>query len=102
MAANRDIERARRYHDQTQHSPQSVRESRHTLDWDNKPSPFKLYPELPVISLPRDFPPPVGDTFEALSGPPGAEIPLDIGRLAALLYFCAGVTKQKTYAGGAP
>jgi SagB-type dehydrogenase family enzyme len=101
MAANRDIERARRYHDQTQHSPRSIRESRHTLDWDNKPSPFKLYPELPVIPLPRDFTPPAGDTFEALSGPAVAEGPLDIERLAALLYFCAGVTKEKTYPGGA-
>jgi SagB-type dehydrogenase family enzyme len=101
MADNRDIDRARRYHRETEHSPRSVRESRHTLDWDNKPSPFKLYPDLPVIPLPRDFTAPAGDAFEALSGPPAPESPLDLERLAALLYFCAGVTKRKTYPGGA-
>jgi SagB-type dehydrogenase family enzyme len=101
MTANRDIERARRYHDDTRHSPRSVRESHHSLDWDNKPSPFKLYPELPVVPLPRDFPSPAADTFAALSGPPAAASPLDLERLAALLYFAAGVTKSKTYPGGA-
>ena len=69
MTANGDIEAARRYHEQTRHSPRSVRESGHVLDWENKPSPFKIYPDLPVVPLPRQFAPLPSDTFAALSGP---------------------------------
>ena len=101
MTANGDIEAARRYHEQTRHSPRSVRESGHVLDWENKPSPFKIYPDLPVVPLPRQFPPLPADTFAALSGPASASGAVDLERLAALLFFSAGVTKTKTYAGGA-
>ena len=102
MTPNRDIEAARRYHAETRHSPRSVRESRHVLDWDNKPSPFKIYPDLPVISLPRELPALSADTFAALSrpAPDGEAGAVDLDRLAALLYFSAGVTKAVTYAGG--
>ena len=101
MTANEDIEAARRYHEQTRHSPRSVRESGHVLDWENKPSPFKIYPDLPVVPLPRQFAPLPADTFAALSGPASASGAVDLERLAALLFFSAGVTKTKTYAGGA-
>ena len=77
-----------------------MRESGHTLDWSNRPSPFKLYPDLPVVPLPRDFPPPATDTFAALSAGAGVAGPLSLERLASLLFYAAGVTKQKTYAGG--
>ena len=101
MTANGDIEAARRYHEQTRHSPRSVRESGHVLDWENKPSPFKIYPDLPVVPLPRQFAPLPADTFAALSGPASASSAVDLERLASLLFFSAGVTKTKTYAGGA-
>lgn len=100
MTDNRDAARARRYHERTRHSPRSIRESRHVLDWDNKPSPFKLYPSLPVIALPRDVPPPTADTFAALSGAPEPARALDLDRLASILFFSAGVTKTRTYPGG--
>ena len=45
---------ARRFHDATIHTPDSVRRSGHTLDWDNKPFPFKVYIDAPTISLPRE------------------------------------------------
>ena len=77
-----------------------MRESGHTLDWSNRPSPFKLYPDLPVVPLPRDFPPPAADTFAALSAGAADDEPLSLERLASLLFYAAGVTKQKTYAGG--
>jgi len=48
---------ARRYHDLTAHTPDSVRSGGHTLDWDNKPFPFKVYTELPAIALPRELDP---------------------------------------------
>src|SRR6266550_4186192 len=76
---------ARRYHDLTAHSPDSVRASGHTLDWDNKPFPFKVYTDIPGLPLPREV--------DVLATP-------TLGALASLLYYTAGVTKQKAYPGG--
>ena len=92
---------ARAFHDATTHTPQSIRTSGHTLDWDNKPFPFKVYTELPALPLPRAFDPIATDTLAALD--PARRAParrLDLDGLAALLYFTAGVTKKKTYYGG--
>jgi SagB-type dehydrogenase family enzyme len=100
VSGNRHPEAARRYHDATMHSPQSVRASGHGLDWDIKPEPFKIYPDLPVVPLPRDFPVPAQDTLAAISGEPAALAALDLERLASLLFLSAGVTKRKTYPGG--
>src|SRR5262245_3557425 len=82
------------------HSPRSVRQSGHRLDWDTKPSPFKLYPDLPAVALPRQLPAAAMDTFSALSGPPLTSSGLDLERLAALLHLSAGVTRSVTYPGG--
>jgi SagB-type dehydrogenase family enzyme len=101
ISRNQEITSARRYHESTAHSPRSVRSSGHVLDWDIKPAPFKIYPELPALPLPREFPSLPLDTLSALSGRAGGEQPLDLERLAALLFFSAGVTKTKTYPGGA-
>jgi len=100
VSGNAHPEAARRYHDATMHSPQSVRSSGHRLDWDIKPEPFKIYPELSVVPLPRDFPGPALDALPAVSGAPAAVAALDLGRLASLLFFTAGVTKRKAYPGG--
>jgi SagB-type dehydrogenase family enzyme len=80
-----------------------VRGSGHALDWETKPLPFKVYPELAQIRLPTDLPALAVDTFAALApGPPaGRPAPLDLERLAALLFFSAGVTRVKAYPGGA-
>lgn len=99
MSGNRHPEAARRYHDATMHSPHSVRSSGHQLDWDTKPEPFKIYPDLPVVALPRDFPEPARDALAAVAGAPGTAA-LDVERLASLLFFTAGVTKRKVYPGG--
>jgi len=100
VSGNRHLDAARRYHDATIHSPQSVRAGGHRLDWDTKPGPFKIYPDLPVVPLPRDFPVPVKDALPALSAAPAGEAPLDLERLAAILFLTAGVTKRKEYPGG--
>jgi SagB-type dehydrogenase family enzyme len=92
---------AREFHDATAHSPRSVRTSTHTLDWDIKPFPFKVYPDLPAQALPRAFDPVATDTLAALD--PARRAParrLDLELLASLLYFAAGVTKKKSYPGG--
>jgi SagB-type dehydrogenase family enzyme len=80
-----------------------VRRSGHVLDWETKPLPFKVYPALEQIRLPTDLPALTADTFAALASgdPPARPVPLDLERLAALLFFSAGVTRVKTYPGGA-
>ena len=67
MSGNRHVEAARRYHEATAHSPQSIRSGGRGLDWDTKPEPFKIYPGLPVVALPRDFPVPALDALAAMS-----------------------------------
>jgi SagB-type dehydrogenase family enzyme len=92
---------ARRYHDLTAHSPESVRVSGHTLDWDNKPFPFKVYTDIPGLHLPREVDVLTTPALAAVAGD-GAPPPpvLTLAALTSLLYYMAGVTKQKTYPGG--
>src|SRR5437868_2462458 len=92
---------ARRYHDLTVHSPDSVRASGHTLDWDNKPFPFKVYTDLPGLHLTREIDVLATPTLAAIAGE-GAPAPsaLALPALTSLLYYVAGVTKRKTYPGG--
>jgi len=101
--SNRDVAQAWAYHDGTKHSVASVRGSRHFLDWDIMPRPFKVYPELEPIALPRDFTTSTRPALAALAEPGAAagDGPrLDRAALARLLYFSAGVLRRKTYPGG--
>jgi SagB-type dehydrogenase family enzyme len=98
---NQETLSARHYIERTGHSPRSVRARGHRLDWSVEPLPFKIYPELPAIPLPRDFPAASIDTLAALSGRPASSTPLDLERLAALLFLSAGVTRTVTYPSGA-
>jgi SagB-type dehydrogenase family enzyme len=91
---------AREYHDRTAHSPASVRTSGHTLEWDIKPFPFKVYSDLEAKPLPRELDPVAIDTLAALAGAAPAAARLGLGELTAVLYYAAGVTKKKTYPGG--
>jgi SagB-type dehydrogenase family enzyme len=92
---------ARRYHDGTAHSPASVRSSTHTLEWDIKPFPFKVYVDAPALELPRDLDPLALPALAAVGARGSARPrPLTLAALATLLYATAGVTKKKTYAGG--
>jgi len=103
MNHNRDTEAARRYHNLTKHSYLSIRADRHYLDWSNQPTPFKIYPDLEPIPLPRSL---VQTSAPALSvitsngTDTREESGLDLARLASILYYSAGVTKHKTYPGG--
>ena len=98
---NQNIGEARDYHASTKHSYWSVRSGGHVLDWETKPSLFKLYPTLPVLRLPRTVEPPGAQALAAISAfqTPG-DTPLDIDRLAQILFYCAGLTKKKIYPGG--
>jgi SagB-type dehydrogenase family enzyme len=100
---NRDTRAALNYHDATKHSVTSVRSNRHFLDFDNYPLPFKLYPTLEPLLLPRDA---TQSGIAALSviADPGIsseqEVVPDLATLAQLLYFSAGITRTKKFPGG--
>jgi SagB-type dehydrogenase family enzyme len=93
---------ARRFHDATIHTPDSVRRSGHTLDWDNKPFPFKVYIDAPSIPLPREIDTLMVPALAAVSAGGGAPASarLTLGALTSLLYYTAGVTKKRSYPGG--
>jgi len=100
---NHDIQAAWKYHDGTKHSYWSIRNNPHFLDWANRPQPFKIYPKLERIPLPRD----VSQTgvaalsaiSDALSSSRADSVP-DLQDLARILYFSAGITKQRRSPGG--
>ena len=100
---NRDMQAAWKYHEGTKHSYWSVRSNPHFLDWANRPLPFKIYPASEPIPLPGDVPQTGVAALAAISERVPAEggdaVP-DLQDLARILYFSAGVTKQRKYPGG--
>ena len=90
------------YHEATKHSPESIRRIRWTMDWSNKPNPFKRYPGLPEIRLVRP---------EATSGRAGLDAIADVSdastraeldrrAIARLLSWGAGLHHTVQYPGG--
>lgn len=75
----------------------------HSLDWENKPLLFKIYPTLEVIRLPRDF---QDSGKPALSAIASGEIKTtgqatpDLETLAQVLFFSSGVTKSRKHPEG--
>src|SRR6266849_6823830 len=100
---NRDIQAAWKYHDGTKHSYWSVRSSTHFLDWANRPLPFKIYPTIEAIVLPRDVPQTGVAALAAISERvplTGGDAVPDLRDLARILFFSAGITRQRKYPGG--
>ncbi|MYC83279.1 MAG: SagB/ThcOx family dehydrogenase [Acidobacteria bacterium] len=101
--ANSDTRAALRYHQQTKHSYHSVRFGSHTLDWSNRPEPFKVYSDADRVPLPDRW---RESEFPALASllPPDSPGPTrsvpDLEDLARLLYHSGGITKRKPYPGG--
>jgi SagB-type dehydrogenase family enzyme len=100
---NRDIQATWKYHDGTKHSYWSIRSNPHFLDWANRPLPFKIYPTIEPFPLPRDLPQTGVAALSAISDPmlsaSGDSVP-DLRDLARILYFSAGITKQRKHPGG--
>jgi SagB-type dehydrogenase family enzyme len=93
----------RDYHERTKHSFESVHRHPHHLDWEIMPRPFKVYPDLEPLPLPRDFTTstrPVLATLADTGTAPGEGPPLDRGALARLLFFSAGLLRHRKYPGG--
>ena len=100
---NHEIQVAWKYHDGTKHSYWSIRNHAHFLDWANRPLPFKIYPKIEPLPLPRDVPQTGVAALSAISQPvPSlrADSVPGVQDLARLLYFSAGITKQRAYPGG--
>ena len=108
MTKNKEVQYAIDYHEETKHSELSVQMSRHYLDFDDKPRPFKVYPDLPSIPLPQDFAIPASDPLTCIRGGIGevqVELqqqrpPVDIRTLAQLLFFSAGITREMKFDSG--
>src|SRR5215470_5751808 len=100
---NRGIQAAWKYHDDTKHSYWSIRAQPHFLDWANRPLSFKVYPKIEPLPLPRDVPQ-TGvaalSAVSALTPSSRADSVPDVQDLARLLYFSAGITKQRAYPRG--
>ncbi len=100
---NDHLDAALQYHSGTKHSYQSLRMHPYTLDWDNKPLLFKIYPTLEVTRLPRDFHDTARPALSAIAdvrAPVEAEAILDLETLAQLLFFSAGVIRSKKHTQG--
>ncbi|HET7390415.1 MAG TPA: SagB/ThcOx family dehydrogenase [Nitrososphaeraceae archaeon] len=102
---NNDIRYALEYHEATKHSEISIQTSGHYLDWDNKPRPFKIYTKLPSIPLPQDFCKPSLDAITSISKIKSiaestattTTSAVDIKKLAEILFFSAGITREMDY-----
>jgi SagB-type dehydrogenase family enzyme len=101
--SNREIQAAWKYHNGTKHSYWSIRNQPHFLDWANRPLPFKIYPKIEPLPLLRDVPQTGVAALSAIS----ESVPLSradsvptVQELARILYFSAGITKQRAYSGG--
>src|SRR6266852_1455357 len=100
---NRDTQATWKYHDGTKHSYWSIRNNPHFLDWANRPQPFKVYPKIEPLPLPRDVPHTGVAALSAISEPgpsSRADSLPDLQDLARILYFSAGITKQRAHQGG--
>ena len=105
---NKEIQHALDYHEATKHSEVSLMTSRHYLDWETRPIPFKVYLEQPRYPLTNDFPKPNLDSIAAImnvkqSGD-STTIPnknsLSITDLSEILFFSAGITRVMRYSYG--
>jgi len=105
--SNQDTAATLEYHEATKHSEQSVRASRHFLDFENQPLAFKIYRDLEAIPLSQSFPandlPALAAISPAVAGPAtdgdGERTP-DLATLSRVLHLSAGITKRKRHPGG--
>jgi SagB-type dehydrogenase family enzyme len=100
--AGEDVREILAYHEATKHSRNSVRRVRWTMDWSNKPDPFKRYPELPQVPLERKATTAGRAALDAISGSPSGSPEAEIDRraIARLLTWGAGLHHEVRYPDG--
>ncbi|WP_136602728.1 SagB family peptide dehydrogenase [Salinigranum halophilum] len=89
---------ARRYHERTKHTPESVRTDSFSLDFENKPRPYKQYKHLPTVTLEEPQRSINDPALAAISTFPrrdldSAETSIDRHALQTLCHYATGVTK---------
>jgi SagB-type dehydrogenase family enzyme len=98
--SNRDVEVALAYHEATKHSYTSVRSGGFSLDWSNRPLPYKIYPGAGTLALPRDLSLSAISTLQCLrERSSSSAAPLDLDAVTRFL-FCAGGLTKKVNIGG--
>src|ERR1019366_2063673 len=102
MPNNVNAEAAWNYHEATKHSYTSVRTNPHSLDFDNQPLPFKIYPALEPSRMPTEVRQTGVAALSAIAGsvPAQTNAAPDLEAVAQLLYLSAGITRQRKYSGG--
>jgi SagB-type dehydrogenase family enzyme len=86
----------RKYHESTKHSAESLRRSRHTLDWANQPDPFRHYEGVPILDLPADPPSPEIPALSVLQGERGnSDCRNGAEFLSELLFHSAAISASK-------
>jgi SagB-type dehydrogenase family enzyme len=88
------------YHKRTNHTYHSVHTSRHTLDWGNRPFPFKVYSTQTPIPLPKETVPlsmSALDAVRADGGPAEGRRPPDLTALSRILFLSNGVSRTRRY-----
>lgn len=104
---NKNIKYVSDYHESTKHSEISLMTSRHYLDLDNRPLPFKVYTESLSYPLPLDFSQPALDAITSISRiyPQTSEnattditkTNLNTKSLSEILFFSGGITREIKY-----
>jgi SagB-type dehydrogenase family enzyme len=87
-----------RYHEATKHTVERLNASRHALDWDNMPNPFRNYEGVPVIDLPADPEPPLIPALDVLRGLKGSTEASGLDFLSSLLFYSASISATKRVA----
>ncbi len=102
MPDNQNLEVALTYHNATKHSYASVRSNPHSLDFNNQPIPFKIYPTLDPSPLPAEVRQSGVAALSAISEivPAQTGAAPDLEAIAQLLYLSAGITRHRKYPGG--
>ena len=108
---NKEIQYALDYHEATKHSEVSIMTSRHYLDYDNRPMPFKTYLEESQYPLMNEFPIPDSNAITAISdvmqspnsaksGTMAAKKSISVTDISEILFFAAGITRVFRYSYG--
>ena len=105
---NKEIQHALDYHEATKHSEVSIMTSRHYLDYDNRPMPFKTYLEQPRYALTNNFPIPNLDSMTSVSvvrqsansNTIEAKKSVSAVDISEILFFASGITRVMRYSYG--
>jgi SagB-type dehydrogenase family enzyme len=102
MLDNHNPDLAWKYHNATKHSHASVHNNPHSLDFNNQPIPFKIYPTLEPSPLPAEVRQTGVAALSAIAEivPPHTLAAPDLEAIAQLLYLSAGITRHRKYPAG--